>query len=38
MIYKYVLVGNGQVKDYVGPGCRKFKHTPSEVDYPYRGA
>ena len=39
MIYKYVLVGNGQVvKDYVGPGCRKFRHTPSEVDYPYRGA
>ncbi len=38
MIYKYVLVGNGQVvKDYVGPGCRPFKHTPSNVPYPYRG-
>lgn len=38
MIYKYVLVGNGQVvKDYVGPGCKAFKHTPSEADYPYRG-
>lgn len=38
MIYKYVLVGNGQVvKDYVGPGCRPFKHTPSDVEYPYRG-
>ena len=38
MIYKYVLVGNGQVvKDYVGPGCRPFKHVPSESEYPYRG-
>lgn len=38
MIYKYVLVGNGQVvKDYVGPGCRRFKHTPSETEYPFRG-
>ena len=38
MIYKYVLVGNGQVvKDYVGPGCRQFKHVPSDVEYPYRG-
>ena len=36
MIYKYVLVGNGQVvKDYVGPGCRPFKHTPSHTQYPY---
>ena len=27
MIYKYVLVGDGQVvKDYVGPGCKKFTH------------
>ena len=27
MIYKYILVGDGQVvKDYVGPGCRKFTH------------
>ena len=38
MIYKYVLVGNGQVvKDYVGPGCRPFRHTPSDAEYPYRG-
>lgn len=27
MIYKYVLIGNGQmVKDYVGPDARKFTH------------
>ena len=27
MIYKYVLVGNGQVvKDYVGPEAKRFKH------------
>ena len=38
MIYKYVLVGNGQVvRDYVGPGCRPFKHKPSNTPYPYRG-
>ena len=38
MIYKYVLVGSGQVvKDYVGPGCRPFRHTPSDAEYPYRG-
>ena len=38
MIYKYVLVGNGQVvKDYVGPGCRRFTHVPSDTDYPFRG-
>ncbi len=38
MIYKYVLVGSGQVvKDYVGPGCRRFKHTVSDAGYPYRG-
>lgn len=38
MIYKYVLVGHGQVvKDYVGPGCRRFKHTPSSETYPFRG-
>ena len=38
MIYKYVLVGNGQiVKDYVGKGCRQFKHTPSSIPYPYGG-
>lgn len=30
MIYKYVLIGDGQVvKDYSGSGARKFKHTPS---------
>lgn len=38
MIYKYVLIGNGQVvKDYVGPGCRSFKHAPSEKEYPFGG-
>ena len=38
MIYKYVLVGNGQVvKDYVGDGCRRFKHTPSDREYPFGG-
>lgn len=38
MIYKYVLVGHGQVvKDYVGPGCRVFTHTPSANEYPFRG-
>ncbi len=37
MIYKYVLVGSGKVvKDYVGPGCRSFKHTRSSAEYPYR--
>lgn len=36
MIYKYVLIGHGQVvKDYVGPGCRKFKHTASDERYPF---
>ena len=31
MIYKYVLVGDGQVvRDYVGPGCRKFTHKPMD--------
>ena len=31
MIYKYVLIGNGQVvKDYSGSGARKFKHIPSD--------
>ena len=36
MIYKYVLVGDGQVvKDYVGKGCREFKHTPSTKEYPF---
>ncbi len=39
MIYKYVLAGHGQVvKDYVGPGCRKFKHQRSSEEYPFRGA
>lgn len=38
MIYKYVLVGNGQVvKDYVGPGCRRFTHRPSDARYPFGG-
>lgn len=38
MIYKYVLVGNGQVvKDYVGPGCREFTHISSDVEYPFKG-
>ena len=38
MIYKYVLVGNGQVvKDYVGPGCRPFTHVPSDIEYPFKG-
>ncbi len=39
MIYKYVLAGHGQVvKDYVGPGCRKFAHRKSDAEYPFRGA
>ncbi len=38
MIYKYVLVGSGQVvKDYVGKDAKKFKHSPSEKEYPFRG-
>lgn len=38
MIYKYVLVGDGQVvNDYVGPGCRRYKHVPSDVPYPFGG-
>ena len=38
MIYKYVLVGNGQVvKDYVGKDAKRFKHFPSEKEYPFRG-
>jgi glutamate-5-semialdehyde dehydrogenase len=29
MIYKYILVGNGQVvKDYVGKGARRYTHVP----------
>lgn len=36
MIYKYILMGHGQVvKDYVGPGCRQFKHIPSDSKYPF---
>ena len=33
MIYKYVLVGNGQVvKDYVGPNCKRFTHVPVDKE------
>ena len=33
MIYKYILVGNGQVvKDYVGPGCKGFSHVPVDKE------
>ena len=36
MIYKYVLVGDGQVvKDYVGPDARAFVHRPSSAPYPF---
>ena len=29
MIYKYILVGNGQVvKDYVGRDAKRYKHVP----------
>ncbi len=38
MIYKYVLVGKGQVvKDYVGPQAKEYKHTPSDTQYPFGG-
>ena len=38
MIYKYVLVGHGQVvKDYVGPDARPFTHVPSSEPYPFGG-
>ena len=38
MIYKYVLVGNGQVvKDYVGKDAKRFLHTPSDSEYPFGG-
>ena len=38
MIYKYVLIGNGQVvKDYVGKDARPFTHVPSDKEYPFRG-
>lgn len=34
MIYKYVLVGNGQtVKDYVGKGAKKFTHLSGRGDF-----
>ena len=33
MIYKYVLVGNGQVvKDYVGPDSKRFTHVPVDKE------
>ncbi|MBR4503609.1 MAG: glutamate-5-semialdehyde dehydrogenase [Candidatus Methanomethylophilaceae archaeon] len=36
MIYKYVLVGDGQiVKDYVGKDAKPFLHVPSEREYPF---
>ncbi|MBR7006788.1 MAG: glutamate-5-semialdehyde dehydrogenase [Candidatus Methanomethylophilaceae archaeon] len=38
MIYKYVLIGSGQVvKDYVGKDARPFTHVPSDKEYPFRG-
>lgn len=38
MIYKYVLIGNGQVvRDYAGPGAKEFKHVPSSETYPFGG-
>ncbi|MFT0899134.1 glutamate-5-semialdehyde dehydrogenase [Candidatus Methanoprimaticola sp. MG2] len=38
MIYKYVLIGNGQVvRDYAGPGAKGFKHVPSSEIYPFGG-
>ena len=37
MIYKYVLIGNGQVvKDYVGPHAKQFKHVRTDSDCPLR--
>mgnify|MGYP003318815782 CR=1 FL=1 len=31
MIYKYVMMGEGQVvKDYVGESARPYKHLPSD--------
>jgi glutamate-5-semialdehyde dehydrogenase len=36
MIYKYVLIGEGQVvADYSGPGARRFTHAPLKGQYPY---
>ena len=38
MIYKYVLIGNGQVvRDYAGPGAKGFKHVLSSETYPFGG-
>lgn len=38
MIYKYVLIGNGQVvRDYAGSGAKGFKHVPSSETYPFGG-
>jgi glutamate-5-semialdehyde dehydrogenase len=35
MIYKYVLIGSGQiVRDYVGKDAKPFKHTESDRRYP----
>lgn len=37
MIYKYVLIGNGQVvKDYVGKNARPFRHVSLDGDCPLR--
>ena len=37
MIYKYVLIGNGQmVKDYVGKEARPFKHSKMDSKCPLR--
>lgn len=34
MIYKYILVGNGQVvKDYAGVGAKKYTHVPKDEDF-----
>jgi len=34
MIYKYVLIGSGQVvKDYVGKGAKKYKHQKMDQKY-----
>ena len=37
MIYKYVLIGNGQVvKDYVGKDAKQFKHIRLDTECPLR--
>lgn len=34
MIYKYIIVGNGQmVKDYAGSSAKKFKHISKDVQF-----